>query len=166
MGDVQLGEQERRQQEPDRRRRAHIGRRAGWAVFGLVLAAALAGLIGPGPLSRATASAALVHVEYERFARQLGVTSLELTVRPDPARPDAARLWISNDYLSKLGVQQVVPEPESWTAARGGVVLAFPLTGDEARVTIQASPDHVGPLRGAIGTPGRPPAEVWQFVYP
>ena len=75
-------------------------------------------------------------------------------------------MWISNDYLSKLGVQQVVPQPDSWTTTRDGVVLAFPVGDGEADVTIEVSPDHIGLLRGRIGAPGRPPVGIWQFVYP
>lgn len=166
MGDVQLGALERRQQDDRRWRRATAWQRAGWTVFALLLLAALAGLAGPGPLSRATASAPLVHVAYERFARRLGDTSLDVTVRADPARPGVARLWIDGGYLAAVRVQDVVPEPDSWTSAGGGTVLAFPVAGDRAEVSIRLGPDHIGTLDGAIGVPGRPPARFWQFIYP
>jgi len=166
MSELQLGEEERRQQEPGRRRRAHIAQLAGWAVAGLILIAAVAGLAGPGPLSWASASAPLVEVEYERFTRRSGDSSLRLAVRADPGAPGTARLWLSADYVTKLNVRHVVPEPESWTAARDGVVLAFPATGGWAEVEIQVSPGHIGLLRGEIGAPGRTPVAIWQFVYP
>lgn len=163
---VELGEQERRRQEWDRQVLAAAGRRAGWAVFGLVLAAALAGLLGPGPLSWSSASGERVGIAYERFARRLGDTSLEVTVRPGPDAPGTARLWIAGDYLRELDVEQVTPQPGSWTATDGGVVLTFPVTGEEAEVSIRISPDHIGPLSGAVGVPGGEPARFWQFVYP
>lgn len=163
---MQLGEQERRRQEPDRRRRAHVAQLAGWAIAGLILVAAAAGLAGPGPLSRTTVSSPLVEVEYERFVRRLGDTSLTVRVRADPAEPGTARLWISGDYVARLNVRQVVPQPGSWTAVRDGVVLAFPAPDGRARISVRVSPDHIGLLRGEIGVPNRPPVGVRQFVYP
>lgn len=166
MADLQLSEQERRFQEPRRQRRSANGQRLGWAAFALILAAALAGLAGPGPLSWAGASGELVEVGYERFARRLGDTSLEVTVRSDPATPGTARLWISGGYLRELEIRQITPEPGSWTADGAGVVLEFPVTGERAEIDIQISPDHFGTLHGAVGVPGRAPATFWQFIYP
>ncbi|GGM71831.1 hypothetical protein GCM10010106_17720 [Thermopolyspora flexuosa] len=165
-GELQLGDLEWREQEPRRRRRAHAAQLVGWALATAILVAALAGLFGPGPLSTATASAPLVAVGYERFARQLGTTTVVVTVRSAPAEPGVARLWISRDYVEKINVQTVVPQPYSWTAARDGVVLAFPALHGEATVRLRVRPDRAGLLRGAIGAPGRRPAEFWQFVYP
>jgi len=99
-GGLQLGDLEWRQQEPGRRRRAHAAQLAGWAVVAALLVAGLAGLAGPGPLSTATASAPLVVVSYERFARQQGVTTLDVTVRSDPAEPQVARLWLPKDHAA------------------------------------------------------------------
>jgi hypothetical protein len=166
MSEVQLGELERRLQDPRRYRRAHAAQTAGRMVAGLILLAALAGLAGPGPLSRVSASAPLVEVAYERFTRRSGDTSLRLVVRSDPADPATARVWLSAGYLAGLRVRQVVPEPESWTSVRDGVVLAFPAPHGRAEVDVQVRPDHIGPLRGLVGAPGRTPARLWQFVYP
>ncbi|GAA5044814.1 hypothetical protein HNP84_004717 [Thermocatellispora tengchongensis] len=166
MGELQLGDQERRQQEPLLRRRAARWQRVGWGSLALLLLAALAGLIGPGPLSWAGASAPLIQVDYERFARRLGDSSLRVTVWSDPAHPGTARLWISRDYLIEAEARQVVPAPDSWTAVDDGVVLSFPATGDRAEIEIRTSLDHIGTLHGALGVPGKPPARFWQLVYP
>ena len=166
MSELQLGEQERREQEPDRRRRAYIAQLAGWAVAGLILVATVAGLTGSGPLSWASASGPLIEIEYERFTRRFGDSSLRLAVRAEPSDPGTVRLWLSAEYASKLNVQQVMPQPDSWTVARDGVVLTFPSADGTAKVDIQVSPDHIGLLRGEIGVPGRTPVGIWQFVYP
>lgn len=146
-----------------------VVQRLGWVALAVVGLAALAGLLGPGPLSSATRTdpSGLVEVEHHRFARQVADTDLRLTVRPDPAQPGTARVWISADYLSSIQIQQVQPEPESWTGQDGGVVLTFPVTDAEpVTVLVQTRPDQVGLVHGAIGAPGREPAGFWQFVYP
>ena len=58
-------------QDPRFTRRIAAIQRAGWVVMGLVIAAALLGLFGAGPLSRATAEAAdgTLRLEYDRFGR-------------------------------------------------------------------------------------------------
>jgi hypothetical protein len=168
--DVQLDERELAAQQLRHRRRARMTRRTGWAVFTLIMVAALAGLLGPGPLSWITRSTpdGIVELEYERFARYVGDTNLQLRLRPDPAQPETARVWISSDYLSGVNVRQVVPQPDTWTAVDGGVVLTFPMTApaDEMTVQVQLQPDQIGLLPGAVGVPGRQPVRFWQFIYP
>lgn len=140
-----------------------------WSVPALVVVAALAGLLGPGPLSDSTrvAPGGQVQVQYDRFTHWVGSTSVQLRVTPDPARPDEARVWISEEYLAGLQLQQVQPEPDSWTATDGGVVLAFPVAGSEPlSIELQVRPAEIGLLRGAVGVPGRDPIRFWQLVYP
>jgi hypothetical protein len=169
-GDLQLNEIERHAQTRAHLRRALMVRRVGRAVLALILAAAVCGLLGPGPLSEADVSSpsGLVRMEYQRFARHVADTSVQLTVRPDPAEPEAARVWISAQYLSALNVQQVVPEPDSWTTVDDGVVLTFPVGGPDDRVVVQMQvrAEAIGLVRGAVGVPGREPAGFWQLVYP
>lgn len=140
-----------------------------WSVLAVVVLAALAGLLGPGPASDATARApdGRVEVRYERFTHWLGSSSVELQVGADPAHPDRAEVWISQEYLSGLLVEQAQPEPESWTPTGDGVVLAFPVTGPEPlSVELQVRPSGIGLLHGAVGLPGRDTLRFWQFVYP
>lgn len=146
-----------------------VRQRVAWAVLALVLVAGLAGLLGPGPLSWASAATpdGLVEVGHSRFVRHIADTSLELRVLPDPRQPGTARVWISSEYLAAVNVQQVTPEPDTWTAMGGGVELAFPADGpDPVTVQIEIRPDDLFLLRGAIGVPGRQPVEFWQFVHP
>jgi hypothetical protein len=157
-------------EEPQRTgRRTTAVQRSAWLVLALIAVAALAGLLGPGPISGATASepSGLVQLDYERFLRYQGESSLELEVRPDPEQPDTGRLWISSEYLSAVQVQQVRPEPDTWTGVGDGVVLTFPLDGaEQLDVQLQIVPDRIGVVSGAFGAPGRPTVDFWQFVYP
>lgn len=58
--------------------------RAGWVLMALLLIAALLGLLGPGPLSWSTATAAegLVRVDYQRFAHTEADDLLTVTIAP------------------------------------------------------------------------------------
>ncbi|WP_219416215.1 hypothetical protein [Pseudonocardia nigra] len=155
-------------EEPERAgRRTEVAQRVAWGVFALIALAALAGLIGPGPLSSATVTdpSGLVRIDYDRFTRFKGDSSLQLQVQP--AKPGTAEVWISSEFLSGVQIQQVWPQPDTWTAANGGDVLTFPVSDtDPVTVEMQVRPDHIGMLRGAIGVPGGEPAQFWQFGYP
>lgn len=168
MSEVPLSEAERRAQEPARRRRAVRMHRIGRLTLVLIALAALAGLLGPGPLNRTSRSAGPVEFGYDRFTRYRGNGALEVRIRPDPARSGTAQVWISAEYLAAMDVQQVVPWPAAWTAAADGSVLAFPVREPQERVEVQVRvrPDRIGLVRGAIGAPGEDPTEFWQFVYP
>lgn len=167
---LDLQAEERDAQRPELRRRAAVAQRVGWALLALILVMALAGLLGPGPLSRSAHSSAdgRVTLEYDRFVRNTGSTMMQITARADPGDRGQARVWLSPDYLSSMQIQQVVPDPDSWTSTTGGVVLAFPVdeAGSQVNVQVQMYPQRVGLVRGAVGDPAGEPIEFWQFVYP
>ncbi|MEV4477380.1 hypothetical protein [Nonomuraea sp. NPDC049504] len=167
---LQMSSGEWRAQQPARRRLAARLQRAGWTAFALVGGAALAGLMGPGPLSWASVvtPTGSVRMDYERFTRLQGDTSLQLRVRRDVRQPDKARVWISKEYLSTGNVQQVVPTPESWIVANDGYVLTFALIGpaDHVMAEIELNPGRLGLSRGKVGAPGEEPVGFWQFAYP
>lgn len=144
--------------------------RLGWALLGLIVVAAVAGLLGPGPLSSTTRSAPSwqVEIEYARFAHNRADMTLEFHLKSDPERPEPAQVWISAEYLAGVTVQQIVPEPQDWTAGGDGVVLTFPVRdrGASVHVQMEIRPSQMGLLHGAIGVPGRQPVKFWQLVYP
>jgi hypothetical protein len=167
--ELELGRSEQRAQRSEHQRRVTVGQRVGWAVLALIVLAALVGLFGPGPLSQVSRrdASGLLQVEYERFARYAGDTSVELQVLPVPDQPGTALVWISSEYLSSMQVQQVQPEPDTWTGVGGGVVLAFPVSGpDPIDVVLQLRPDRIGTAPGAVGVPGQEPVEFRQLIYP
>ncbi|SFN55131.1 hypothetical protein SAMN05216207_101681 [Pseudonocardia ammonioxydans] len=155
--------------DPVRQRRAGAVQRVAWAVLAVLVLAALAGLFGPGPLSRVSATdpAGLVRLEHERFTRYAGDTDLRVQVRPGPGRDGTAAFWISAAYLSQVRVQQVQPQPVRWTTSGDRALLEFAVSGpDPVTVVLQLRPDEVGLLRGAVGVPGGEPIGFWQLVYP
>lgn len=167
--ELELGNDEQDTRDPARQHRAVVVQRVAWVVLALIVLGALLGLFGPGPLSRVTQSdpSGQVALQYERFARYYGDTSVELQVRHDPHRPGTASVWISSDYLTLVQVQQVRPEPATWTGVGDRVLLTFPVRGpDPITVVLRTRPDQVGVLSGSVGAPGGKPIEFWQLVYP
>lgn len=150
-------------------RRSWIVQRVGRALMALAVLAALLGLLGPGPLSKASAGEEeRLEVEYDRFLRQQGENRLTVKLGPGSAPGEEARVWLDARYMQDNELQAVVPEPERVEATEERVVLVFALArpgaGLEAVVDLQ--PRAIGPVRGAIGVAGGPTARIAQFVYP
>ncbi len=145
--------------------------RIGWILFALLILAALAGLLGHGPLSRATAEdpASSLRIEYQRFERYQGPTELRLHAAPQAVRGGKLKIWLSREFLDNIELEQVVPQPV--TAELGSdrqtyvfdaphltaetlVVLRYKPTLKFARTTVRA------------GVEGAPELSFWQFAYP
>jgi hypothetical protein len=67
-------------------RKEWAAERIAWVVFLLLFLAALAGLLGTGPLSHTTASSGAMEVEYYRFVHRN--TGTELIITPGEATGD------------------------------------------------------------------------------
>lgn len=146
-------------------RASWIFERAGWAVFLLVTAAALAGLCGPGALSSTSASDGELRVSYDRFVRYLTPANVEIRI---PVENGEARAWISAGYLDRLTLTEASPPPESVESdgQRRTYVFAAAEGATEIRVLFEFEPEHIGRVHGEAGLPGREGVSFWQFVYP
>ena len=99
--------------------------RAAWVIAVLVLVAALAGVFGHGPLSNAAATSAdgSLRVEYQRVLRNQAPS--ELRVRVTPGAEGRAVVWLAQDYLRKVRLRQVTPEPERAEVRSDRTVYTF-----------------------------------------
>lgn len=143
--------------------------RWGWVVLLLLMAAALLGLLGRGPLSSTNTATpdGAVRVDYDRFLRRSAPTTLTVTLGP-AATDGTARVWIDREYLGKVRLQQVTPRPEREEAGPDRHTLVFRVSrpGEPAVVMLRFEPDESGLLRGRIGLGDGPEASFTQFVYP
>jgi hypothetical protein len=108
----------------DFQRREWRVQRVGWFALAAFVLAALAGVFGSGPLSRAVATAPGLAVDYERFIRA-DVRS-RLTI--EMARPDsttAAQLSISRNYFDAINITRIFPQPSTVELRGGEAVLSF-----------------------------------------
>lgn len=150
--------------------RTWVIQRIGWGLMSLFLAAAVAGLFSSGPLSSATAHdpANLVVLEYQRFARYMAPTKLVVRLQPSATAQDNVSIRASYALIEGWQIEHIRPEPEHMAVASDGLHLAFKLAekGKPVEIAFLLKPQGIGGLQGAIGLPGREPAQVSQFVYP
>jgi hypothetical protein len=96
--------------------------RACWILMGLVLAGAALGLFGKGLLSNRTYAAQGVQITYPRFMRIENET--ELYIRVNEAGSETV-IGINNDYLRKVRIDQVIPEPRSVQVRDNTLIYRF-----------------------------------------
>jgi hypothetical protein len=136
----------------------------------VLIIATLLGLFGPGLLgdSIAGAKGAPLWMEFNRFGRlQAESTTLRLHVEPGAAG-GPLRLWLNRDYLERVRVMHVMPEPQSVEIAADRYVYVFGVQdlSKPTTITFDIEPARVGMLHGQVGTEGGDPLDFSQFIYP
>jgi hypothetical protein len=144
--------------------------RVGWIVWGLIVVAALAGLVGTGPLSsrEVSASDGSLVVGYDRFLHYHTPSTIELTLPSMPGDSNPFRVQLSRALLEGVEISRIEPEPEGRTLAADGVVYDFP-RGDgiaNARILLHLKYERFGRHGGEIALVGHEPVTLSQFVYP
>ena len=144
--------------------------RAAWVAMLLVIVAALLGLFGTGPLSAATAGDddGPLAVEYQRFVRHDGRTTVTVFVGGGQAAGDQVEFAISADYLDGVEVMGISPEPEDVrvTGDRQVYVFAVEDPAQPIEVAFSLKPREMGRLSGEVGVPGGQTVTFDQFSYP
>jgi hypothetical protein len=152
------------QSELEYHRREWAVQRIGWILMAIVLAAAVAGVFGGGPLSRTSAPAGAHRVEYERFARYGARTEIVVNVAKESADGQAATVAIGHSFLDDYRVEAVTPEPRATMDAGEHVSFTFDATSG-ARIIFRLEPDAMGRHSGEVRI-GSDSVHVSQFVYP
>jgi hypothetical protein len=160
------------EQDLEFQRRSWTFQRAGWVVMILVLVAALAGLLGAGPLSSSTVTVAgALRVEYQRFSRYQTPETLVVHVDPAAVRDSAVRIGLDRDYLGVSKVETVTPPPVSVRADGSELTYEFAVGRPDqpVMVTFVMQPERLGFSRGRVVLHrGEAPetAAFWRLVYP
>ena len=141
--------------------------RVAWLLFTALLACIMLGLFGRGgPISRVESESddGLLQVEYERFIRNHSPDKLQLTIQ---ARSDTVRVRLDGEYVRRIQIDQVIPQPERVIGEEGAITYVFNTRASASmRAAIHFSPDHIGKLDGWIAVDGQPRQAFSQFVYP
>ncbi|HVE78771.1 MAG TPA: hypothetical protein VNA89_07910 [Gemmatimonadaceae bacterium] len=144
--------------------------RVGWVVMALLVAAALAGAFGRGPLAEAKvrSPSGLLEVDYQRLTRHESSAAIDVAIDAARLPTREARLWVDREYLSGVSLDRVVPEPERSETGRDRVTMVFPIASGErtARVQLQMKVGDPWLRRIRMGVEGGDSVEVTQFVYP
>jgi hypothetical protein len=131
---------------------SHVG-------MAVIVAAALAGLFGQGPLSHRTHQTedGRLAVDFEPITRYGTSTQITLHLFSDrpsvraqrSAPPGTAHVILNSALIEPMGLQQVIPSPVGSEAVVGGIELVFNVPHDETRAAVRfvVKPNHVGPVR-------------------
>jgi hypothetical protein len=144
--------------------------RVGWVVILLILLFGLAGGFGGGAISHTTATTGALTLDYERFVRQRGPTSLALQIAPGAANAgdDQVAVWIDNTFLDAIDLEAIEPEPAESLAGADRVVYHFALADPArpAKITLAYQPATVGMVTIHAGIVGGDALAVDQFTWP
>ncbi len=155
-------------QDLDFEHRQWTVQRIGWAVILLILAAGIAGLLGSGPLSHAEAAQGPLTLSYERFVRKRGPSELQIHLAPGAAQNDVVAIWIAQDYLDKIDIERLLPEPVEVSTSAERVVYHFAIEDPAQRseIIVDLEPSEPGRIQGHIGLLDGPEIVFDQFIYP
>ena len=164
IGDLELS------QDLDFQRRSWRVQRIGQGLMLLVVLAALLGLLGGGPLSRATAGAANapLQVDYGRFVRHGGPTQMDIRLQPGAAHGGSARVWLDRAYVDGIEIERIEPEPTCVEAGHDRISYVFTMNPPDqpATVTFSIMPDQMGLRTVRVGLDGGNTLTFRQMVYP
>ena len=144
--------------------------RAGWTLLGAIILAALAGLLGPGPLSSRTACAGPAFcVEYERFVRNHAPADLRIRLTHDGER-GPIRLVLGRQFLEGSQQDAITPKPDRVELLPTGqlhLIEAGWLGPRETLIVYHYRPEGTfSELPVHIALDGGPELRLSQFVYP
>ena len=150
-------------------RRGWMADRIGWAVMAIVIVAALTGLFGNGfiGLRNAKDNTGLLEVEYNRFGRNGADITLTVVVRESAAAQSEIAIWLSNEYLDAVRIDDIRPTPDATEAHANGLKFTFLTAGGDLEAMFDLTGGKVGPVSGLVGLGGPQGAASFdQFFYP
>lgn len=133
----------------------------------VLAAAALAGLLGPGPLSDAHAGAvgSPLRVEYERFVRSQAPGELRIYCRPEGN--DRFQLSFDRAFIQHTEIKEITPEPLETSAHGKKYLYTFRRTdGEEQLVTFRIEGSQFGKMKTEVQLGDGAKVELRQFYWP
>ena len=164
MSDLQIRE------DPGFQRSFWAIERIGWVVIALILIAALLGLFGTGLFSRTKAGdrSGPLWLEYNRFGRFQSPSTLRVYIGGRGKPEKIARIWVDQNYMKGIQIEQIIPEPDSVESVSDRLVYTFKLAkpNEPTEVTFYLKLEQIGSLSGKLGLVNGPAISFTQFVYP
>ncbi len=155
--------------QPDFQRRQWRVERIGWAAMALLVTAAVAGLLGGGGVLADASSASAdgrSRVQYQRFARKGGATTLEIVIAATGERE--LRIRIEERYLSAMSLRSITPPPLATVLSDRSYTFSFNRAPGaiDTRIKLHLDPDSAGSLEGAVTIDDAAPLRIRQFIFP
>jgi hypothetical protein len=114
--------------------------RIGRVIAVLLLALGLAGAFGGGPLSHHSASSGGCSVEYERIGYRATPQEYRFKLAPEVARPGKVRVSFDTEALSRMQLEQIVPEPTTTRLKADGILFEFDVEAGEGPRELRSWP--------------------------
>ncbi|MEW6131183.1 MAG: hypothetical protein AB1757_29405 [Acidobacteriota bacterium] len=144
--------------------------RIGWLLMSLLVLAALVGLLGTGPLSDAMVRDAnsTLEAEYRRFARYQAPTVLRIHLSSQPATDAITRLSINRDFIDRIELQRIDPEPVRVEVTARQFIYNFQISNppQSLTITLRYKPDTYGRLPIKLTTDEGARLAFTPFIYP
>jgi hypothetical protein len=149
-------------------RRLHWVQRIGRGLMAAIAIAAMAGVLGAGPLSYAkTISPSGISVEYERFARRHAPMEVLYRVPANKRSGETMNLHMPQSSLEKINITSIVPVPAAERGNGAEVVYSFATAADEdLLIRIRYEFESVGSVPIRLSLPSGESVEFTTFVYP
>lgn len=156
------------EQDPEFQRLDWRLQRLGWGVMLLFILAAASGLLGRGPLAKATIArpGSPLTVEYNRLIRH--GTEERMMLRLDSLAPGETRVTLDSALLAAIEIRRVTPYPTRVEATPGGAAFAFALAGAGAprTITIDYVSERYWRRSGALALNDQPPLPLSLIILP
>lgn len=148
--------------------REWTAQRIGWACIAAFVAAALLGVLGPGPLSATTATSddQLLEVEHQRFRHLEADDMITVVLAPAAVTGDAVEVELAQDWVRSVDISGITPEPQEQVATSYGLRLAVssePSSQVTIRIAFRAT--RIGIVDAGVRFQGRT-TTFRQITYP
>jgi hypothetical protein len=145
--------------------------RAGWAVIGTILLAALCGLFGTGPFSEAVAGKDLgFQVKYSRFGRTRSPLTLRLSIGPGIGGGGELRVSLGRRFIENVEMKGITPPPDTALAGPDDVTYVFRRKSGDRPVALlfryQSEAHGLLRTRVSVEGDGGGTLEIRQIYYP
>lgn len=139
-------------------------KRIGWAVMALVIAAAVAGLLGPGPYSsRKLQGPGGLEVEYERVSRYNAPAHFHLKV---PGGKEDLELSVPAEFVKAIDLERIDPEPKEMRLDGEKHTWIIPRREMNSEVLINYRPQAFGKKKIRLEVKDAGALEFQQFFMP
>lgn len=134
--------------------------RIGWVLMALFLVAGVLGLFGSGIFSKKVEGDKSLSVTYERYLRYS--MQSEIYIQTSELGADSS-IWINADYLNKLMITGISPEPESFDQVDGRMRMQFS-SRLPSHITLHVQPVKAGGQSMTISLSGKKRI-IHQYIY-
>ena len=144
-------------------RRMWAVQRIGWIIIAAAIVAGLSGLFGSGPVSRASAEATGLRIEYERFVRLQQPTMIRCFL--SGSEPET-QIALRRDYLDFVRIEAITPTPARTEASGEWLVYRFTSPVPTSIIEFNLIPETFGRANGTMQTGTGQSIGFHQFIYP